>query len=75
MAAETIDAVDLATTARERYLRYAMSVITSRALPDLRDGLKTGQRRILYAMDCDLPLWPANRLVQEATEGGLVMGD
>jgi DNA gyrase subunit A len=36
---------------REAYLDYAMSVITSRALPDVRDGLKPVQRRILYAMD------------------------
>ena len=36
---------------RGAYLAYAMSVITSRALPDVRDGLKPVQRRILYAMD------------------------
>lgn len=35
---------------KESYLRYSMSVITSRALPDVRDGLKPSQRRILYAM-------------------------
>ncbi len=35
---------------REAYLDYAMSVIVSRALPDVRDGLKPVQRRILYAM-------------------------
>ena len=35
---------------RESYLSYAMSVIVSRALPDVRDGLKPVQRRILYAM-------------------------
>lgn len=35
---------------RESYLRYSMSVIVSRALPDVRDGLKPSQRRILYAM-------------------------
>src|SRR5579859_6607538 len=33
------------------YMEYAMSVIISRALPDVRDGLKPVQRRILYAMD------------------------
>ena len=42
--------VRLHQTAKERYLNYAMSVITSRALPDVRDGLKPVQRRILYAM-------------------------
>ncbi len=36
--------------ARRRYLNYALSVITSRALPDVRDGLKPVQRRILYTM-------------------------
>src|SRR5438067_7636741 len=36
--------------ARRRYLAYALSVITDRALPDVRDGLKPVQRRVLYAM-------------------------
>ena len=36
---------------RSSYLDYAMSVIVSRALPDVRDGLKPVHRRILYAMD------------------------
>ncbi len=44
------DAVALHTAARQRYLNYALSVITSRALPDVRDGLKPVQRRILYTM-------------------------
>src|SRR5690606_13970184 len=35
---------------QSRYLNYALSVITSRALPDVRDGLKPVQRRILYTM-------------------------
>ncbi len=38
--------VRLHETAKERYLNYAMSVITSRALPDVRDGLKPVQRRL-----------------------------
>src|SRR6188768_32691 len=42
---------------RESYLRYAMSVIVARALPDVRDGLKPSQRRILVAMN-DLGLAP-----------------
>ncbi|WP_428388151.1 DNA gyrase/topoisomerase IV subunit A [Mucisphaera sp.] len=45
-----IDAVSLHDAASERYLNYALSVITSRALPDVRDGLKPVQRRILYTM-------------------------
>ena len=36
---------------RESYLNYSMSVILSRALPDVRDGLKPSQRRVLKAMD------------------------
>ena len=44
------DVVQLHQAAQERYLNYALSVITSRALPDVRDGLKPVQRRILYTM-------------------------
>ncbi|MEN6478086.1 MAG: DNA gyrase subunit A [Anaerolineales bacterium] len=47
----TVERVDIDQTMRSAYLSYAMSVITSRALPDVRDGLKPVQRRILYAMD------------------------
>jgi DNA gyrase subunit A len=42
--------VSLHEAAQTRYLNYALSVITSRALPDVRDGLKPVQRRILYTM-------------------------
>ncbi len=41
---------DIEEEVKESYLRYSMSVIISRALPDVRDGLKPSQRRILYAM-------------------------
>ena len=44
------DVVPLHEAAQARYLNYALSVITSRALPDVRDGLKPVQRRILYTM-------------------------
>ena len=44
------EVVGLHEAARARYLNYALSVITSRALPDVRDGLKPVQRRILYTM-------------------------
>src|SRR5262249_22500702 len=44
------DHVALHEAARARYLNYALSVITSRALPDVRDGLKPVQRRILFTM-------------------------
>src|SRR5437870_6817194 len=48
--AGTTDSVALHEAAQARYLNYALSVITSRALPDVRDGLKPVQRRILYTM-------------------------
>ncbi len=44
------EAVPLHEAAQSRYLNYALSVITARALPDVRDGLKPVQRRILYTM-------------------------
>ena len=45
-----IPTVELIEAAQSRYLNYALSVITARALPDVRDGLKPVQRRILYTM-------------------------
>ncbi|MDP6838599.1 MAG: DNA gyrase subunit A, partial [Planctomycetota bacterium] len=42
---------DIQREMRESYLTYALSVIHSRALPDVRDGLKPSQRRILVAMN------------------------
>ena len=47
---DKIDDVDMKKTMEKFYIDYAMSVIASRALPDVRDGLKPVQRRILYAM-------------------------
>jgi DNA gyrase subunit A len=47
---ERISTVNVEDEMRESYLSYAMSVIASRALPDVRDGMKPVQRRILYAM-------------------------
>ncbi len=47
---DRVDDVDLKKTMEKSYIDYAMSVIASRALPDVRDGLKPVQRRILYAM-------------------------
>ena len=59
---------------RERYLNYALSVITSRALPDVRDGLKPVQRRILYTMYSELGLRPDGRYRKSAAVVGEVMG-
>ena len=47
---DKIHEVDLEKTMKESYIDYAMSVIVSRALPDVRDGLKPVQRRVLYSM-------------------------
>ncbi|MFP6687283.1 MAG: DNA gyrase subunit A, partial [Polyangiaceae bacterium] len=64
----------LAAEAEKRYLNYALSVITSRALPDVRDGLKPVQRRIMYAMMNDLGLRPDGRYRKSAAVVGEVMG-
>ncbi len=45
-----IEERDMEKEVRQSFIEYSMSVITSRALPDVRDGMKPGQRRILYAM-------------------------
>ncbi|MEI6519606.1 MAG: DNA gyrase subunit A [bacterium] len=58
---------------KESYLRYAMSVIISRALPDVRDGLKPSQRRVLYSMH-DLGLNPGGQTRKCATIVGTCMG-
>lgn len=58
---------------RTSYISYAMSVITSRALPDVRDGLKPVHRRILYAMR-DMGLTPNVKFRKSATVVGEVLG-
>ncbi|MBT8493604.1 MAG: DNA topoisomerase IV subunit A [Deltaproteobacteria bacterium] len=59
---------------RRRYLNYALSVITARALPDVRDGLKPVQRRILYAMHHDERLSPDAKHRKSAKVVGAVIG-
>lgn len=59
---------------KESYLTYAMSVIVSRALPDVRDGLKPSQRRILVAMN-DLNLTPGSSRVKCAKISGDTSGN
>ncbi|MCK4262584.1 MAG: DNA gyrase subunit A [Dehalococcoidia bacterium] len=58
---------------KSSYLDYAMSVIVSRALPDVRDGLKPVQRRVLYAMQ-ELALHPNSPYKKSARIVGEVMG-
>ena len=64
---------NISTEMRESYLDYAMSVITSRALPDVRDGLKPVHRRILYAMH-RMGLTPGARFRKSAAVVGDVLG-
>src|SRR5690554_1663552 len=70
---ELIEDVVLHETTQQRYLNYALSVITSRALPDVRDGLKPVQRRILYAMYHNLSLVPDSKHRKSAAVIGEVM--
>src|SRR5712672_3722094 len=65
----------LSDETQRRYLNYALSVITSRALPDVRDGLKPVQRRILYTMFSELHLTPDARYRKCAKVVGDVMGN
>ncbi len=65
--------IDINAEMRQSYLSYAMSVIVSRALPDVRDGLKPVQRRILYAM-YDMGLWPDRPYRKSARVVGEVLG-
>ncbi len=59
---------------RESYMTYAMSVITARALPDVRDGLKPSQRRVLVAMN-DLNLGPQSKYKKCAKIAGDTSGN
>jgi len=68
-----IVARSITTEMRESYLDYAMSVITARALPDVRDGLKPVHRRILYAMH-EAGLTVSAKTRKSATVVGDVLG-
>ncbi|MFA4818699.1 MAG: DNA gyrase subunit A [Patescibacteria group bacterium] len=71
--ATRVEARSLVEEMQDSYLDYAMSVIVSRALPDVRDGLKPVHRRILYAM-WDIGLKPGAKLRKSATVVGEVLG-
>ena len=71
--AGSIQPVQIEEEMRSSYLSYAMSVIVARALPDVRDGLKPVQRRILYAMH-ELGLRPASAYKKSARIVGEVLG-
>jgi DNA gyrase subunit A len=66
--------INISDEMKRSYLEYAMSVIVSRALPDVRDGLKPVHRRILYAMS-QLGLQPPKKHLKSAKVVGEVMGD
>ncbi len=68
------DGASLAEETKRRYLNYAMSVITARALPDVRDGLKPVQRRILFAMHHDEHLSHDAKYRKSAKVVGTVIG-
>jgi DNA gyrase subunit A len=74
MAGDNIHPASIVEETRRRYLTYALSVISSRALPDVRDGLKPVQRRILYCMYNDLHLTSDNRPAKCARITGDVTG-
>ena len=65
--------IDLNTEMRKSFLSYAMSVIVSRAIPDVRDGLKPVHRRILYGMN-ELSVYPNTPHKKSARIVGEVMG-
>ena len=66
-------ATDFASALSDRYLAYALSTITSRSLPDVRDGLKPVHRRLLFAM-LQLKLNPENAFKKSARVVGDVIG-
>ncbi len=73
-APEDIAPINVAEEMKHSFLDYSMSVIVSRALPDVRDGLKPSQRRLLYAMFADLNLTPGRKYLKCARIVGETMG-
>ena len=68
-----LEQIDISTEAKKAYLDYAMSVIVSRALPDIRDGLKPVHRRVLFAMS-EMNLSPTAKYAKSAKIVGETMG-
>jgi len=73
-AGEQIKKINVAEEISNSFLDYSMSVIISRALPDVRDGLKPSQRRILYAME-NLSLFPGRKQIKCAKICGDTSGN
>ena len=72
--AERIEELHIERELQDSYLTYAMSTIMDRALPDVRDGLKPSQRRILVAMN-DLNLGPRSKKIKCAKISGDTSGN
>jgi DNA gyrase subunit A len=72
-ANEKIEKINVADEIKNSFLDYSMSVIISRALPDVRDGLKPSQRRILFAMH-ELGVMPTRKTLKCARIVGETMG-
>src|SRR5256885_2231610 len=73
-ANEKISKINVADEIKNSFLDYSMSVIISRALPDVRDGLKPSQRRILFAMN-ELGVMPNRKHIKCAKIVGETMGN
>ena len=73
MSQDSIKPINVAEELSNSFLEYSMSVIISRALPDVRDGLKPSQRRVLYAMR-QLGVTPGKAHVKCAKIVGETMG-
>ncbi|MBE9488047.1 MAG: DNA gyrase subunit A [Bacteroidetes bacterium] len=71
---EKITKVDIGKEMKSCYIDYSMSVIVSRALPDVRDGLKPVHRRVLYGMSKELNLYSNKKHMKSARVVGEVMG-
>lgn len=71
---EKILKVDIENEMKSAYIDYSMSVIVSRALPDVRDGLKPVHRRVLYGMSKELNLYSNKKYMKSARVVGEVMG-
>src|SRR3984957_7686175 len=71
---DRIEDLQIEQELQDSYLTYAMSTIMDRALPDVRDGLKPSQRRILVAMN-DLNLRPGSKHLKCAKNAGNTSGD
>jgi DNA gyrase subunit A len=72
-AGETVN-IPIIDELKKDFIDYAMSVIVDRALPDVRDGMKPSQRRVVYAMR-DLTLWPTGATRKSAKIVGETMGN